>query len=446
MKHLHRKKERSEVKKLLLIEEIISERVISLIRVAIVGWFAALAVIRALAHRRDMLEILLPIGIISFFSLLLMVHSLVAGKRTLRTGHYGDVMKYFHITVDALLIAYAAHVGLGFVREFSTALNTVDLALLYTAFFTAAASAYLFINLFRFHLYAGLYAGILLLGLYAVVPFINPVFKPLFHNPRVLGESLYFMALFTSAFLLDLILSILLAARVRRFLVKTKAQERLARFLPETIDRELLERGQDIPDKGVRCRATILFVDIHGFTTLAEAMGPEETVELLNAYYNDMIQVVFKHEGAVDKLIGDGLMAIFGAPLKSVEPESNAVRAAIDMCRQLESLNAVRKHAAKPPLRIGVGIHTGDVILGSVGGERRMDFTAIGDTVNTASRLEQFSRTAAGRIIVSETTRARLGNEFSVSILGKTTLPGKTQALRVYAVNPWLTPVDVTQV
>ncbi len=445
MWHFNRKKERSEVKKLLLIEEILSERVISLIRMAIVGWFATAAVIRALAHQQAMLEILIPIGVITLLSILLLMHSLVAGKRTLRTGHYGDVMKYFHITVDALLIAYVAHSGIRLVRSFSPALTTVDLALLYTAFFMAVAAVYLFVNLFRFHLYAGLYAGILLLGLFAVVPFINPVFLPLFHDMTLLGESLYFMFFFMSAFLLDIILSVLLAARVRRFLVKNKARERLARFLPETIDRDLLERGQDIPDKGVRCRATILFADIHGFTALAEAMGPEETVKLLNAYYNDIIQVIFRYEGAVDKLMGDGLMAVFGAPLKSLEAEANAVRAAIDIFRKLESLNTLRTHSRQPPLRIGIGIHTGDVILGSIGSQQRMDFTAIGDTVNTASRLEQFSRTAAGRIIVSETTRSRLGNEFSVTLLGKTTLRGKAQALRVYSVNPWLTPVDVTQ-
>jgi class 3 adenylate cyclase len=446
MKHLHRRKERSEVKKLLLIEEILSERVISLIRMTIVAWFAALAVVKALAHRDALWAIILPIGVIALLSIFLLIHSLATGKRSLRTGHYAEVMKYLHITADTALIAYLAHIGIGFVRGFSTSLNTVDLALLYTAFFTAAAAAYLLVNLFRFNIYAGLYAGLLLLGLYAVVPFINPVFKPIFHDPALLGDTLYFMACFSSALLMDIILSVLLAARVRRFLVKTKLQERLARFLPETIDRDLLERGQDIPDQGVRCRATILFADIHGFTTLAEAMGPEKTVELLNAFFNDMIPVIFKYEGAVDKLIGDGLMAIFGAPLKSLEAEANAVRAAIDMCRKLESLNTVRKHAKQTPLRIGIGIHTGDVVLGSVGSERRRDFTAIGDTVNTAGRLEQFSRTAAGRIIISETTRSRLGNEFSVTLLGKTTLRGKTQALRVYTVNPWLTPVDVTQV
>jgi class 3 adenylate cyclase len=445
MKHLHRAKERSEVKKLLLVEEMLAERVISLVRMLLVGGGAALAVIQALARREEMLRLILPAGILVVFSAFLLVHSLIAVKAALRKGQAAEAMKYLHITADAGLIAWLLHMGIPFASRIINPLHPVDLPLLYTACFSAVAAVYLFINLFRFHFYAALYAGVLLLGLYGLIPFLSPDFTPLFRNPALLTGNLGAMIFLLGSFALDIFLSVFLSGRVRRFLVKHKAQERLARFLPATIDRELLERGQDIPDKGVRCRATILFADIHGFASLTEALSPEETVDLLNAYYNDMIEVIFRHEGAVAKITGDGLTAVFGAPLKSLEAEANAVQAAIDMCRKLESRNAVRTHAKKPLLEIGVGIHTGDVVLGSVGSERRMDFTAIGDTVHTAIRLEQFSQPAAARIIVSETTRARLGSGFSIALLGKTTLKGKTQALRVYSVNPWLTPVDLTQ-
>jgi class 3 adenylate cyclase len=445
MNHMLHKRERSEVKKLLLIEECLAERIISIIRMALVGYFAAMAIIRSLAHRQEMLALILPVSILGAAAIFLLVMSLVAGKRALQSGHYGEPMKYIHITVDVALIAYLAHTGLGFIRETSPGLNTVLVALLYTACFMLAAVSYQLVNLFRFHRLSSLYAGALFALIYFVIPFINPFLVPLLRDIRLLSENLMYLGLFASLFLVDTVLALLLAGRVRGFLLKNKVQERLARFLPETIDRELLERGQDIPDKGVRCRATILFADIQGFTALAESLTPEETVDLLNTYFNDMIQVVFKYEGAVDKLIGDGLMAIFGAPLKSLEPEANAVRAAVDMIRKLEGLNALRRHQKKPPLKIGIGVHTGEVVLGSIGSERRMDFTAVGDTVNIASRLENFTRNAGGRIIVSEATRAKLGNEFSVQVLGKVMLKGKTQPLKVFAVNPWLKPVKMDE-
>jgi class 3 adenylate cyclase len=445
MTHFIHKRERSEVKKMLLVEESLAERVISIIRVALFGYFAALAVFRAVAHRERLLELILPVAVIGSACVFLLVMGLIAGKKALRSGRYGEAMKYLHITADVAIIAYIVHIGLEYVRLWSPAFDAPLVALLYTACFAIAAVSYQFVNLFRFHSLASFYAGILFAILYFIVPFLNPLLVPLLRDRSLLGPDVYYLILFGGLFVADLVLALLLASRVRRLLLRNKVQERLARYLPETIDRDLLERGQDIPDRGARRRATILFADIEGFTALADSMTPEETVDLLNSYFNDMIQVVFKYEGAVDKLSGSGLTTVFGAPLSSVEPEANAVRAAIDMIRKLESLNALRKHRRLPPLRIGIGVHTGDVIMGDIGSGRRMDFTAVGETVDTASRLEQYARTAAGRIIVSETTRARLGNEFSVQLLGKATLKGKAQPLKVYAVNPWLTPVSVEE-
>ncbi len=439
------KKERSEVKRLFLAEESLSERIISIVRFLAFGWFGALAVRQAFINRAKTLELILPVAAIGSLCIFLLVFSLIAAKRTLRTGRYPRAMKYLHVTADVAVIAYLAHTGLGFMRGFSPDFDLVSIALIYTACFMFAAASYLFIALFRYHAWAVLYAGILFVIIYAVLPFLNPFLLTLLRDPPLFGEKIQYLILFSGMFLSDVGLALLLAVRFRQFMLKSKSRERLARFLPETIDRELFARGQDIPETGVRCRATVLSAVIEGFSALADAMKPEESVALLNSLLGDMIGAVFAREGAINFMTGDGLKAVFGTPLKTLEPEANAVRAAVEMIRKVESFNTLRRHRGLAPIKLGIGIHTGDVIAGVIGGERRSDFTAVGDTVETASKLEQYTRTAAGRIIVSEAARARLGNEFSIQLLGKATLKGKKQPLKLYAVNPWLSPVSVNE-
>lgn len=445
MSHFITKKERSEVKKLFLVQESLAERVIGIVRFLAFGWFGTLAVMQAFRNRSGLVELILPVAVIGSICIILLIFSLIAAKRSLRTGRYARAMKYLTVTADVAVIAYLAHTGLGFIRGFSPDLDLVLVVLIYTACFMFAASSYLFLALFRFHALAVLYAGVLFVILYAVIPFFNPFLFTLLRDPLLFGKKIQYLILFAGMFAADVGLALLLAVRCRRIILSGNARERLARFLPETVDRELLTRGQDIPEAGARCRATVLSVVVEGFGAQADSMKPEDTVSLLNTVFNEMIEAVFAREGALGPLTGDGLKAVFGTPLKTVEPEANAVRAAIEMLRKVESLNTLRRHRRLPLIKLGVGIHTGDLTVGSIGGERRADFTAVGDTVDTAAKLEQYTRTAAGRIIVSETTRARLGNEFSIQLLGKATLKGKTQALKLYAINPWLTPVKVDE-
>jgi class 3 adenylate cyclase len=488
MKHSRAKKELSQAKRLLLTEEFRSEEVISIIRIIAFSYFTATGIIRTLVHGEDLLTAVLPVSIVSIASIILLVYSFASRKRVLKTGSYSDAAKYFHITIDVAIIAFLNHFIINSVLESWPAPDLFSSLVLYSVFFMLTAGLYLFINVFRFHPFASLYAGILLFVHYFLLFFFIPVFQPILHDPAVYQEKIPILLIFIiiSLFIFEVILSVLVTTRMRRLLVKNIQQDRLMRFLPETIVNDTLRHGGEILEKAEKRVATILFADIRGFTALAETLKPEEVIDFLNTYYNDMIEIIFKYQGAIDKIVGDGLMAIFsepasepsgkqtahrkGKPSRGSEADStsastvffpdgteettsamespsgvsaaaaNAVKAAVDMCRKLESLNELRSFHKQPLISIGIGIHTGEVILGCVGTGRRMDFTAIGDTVNTASRLEQCTKAVSERIIISETTRSRLSPGFPAVALGKVTLRGKTQPLRIFTVKTWVNP------
>ena len=177
-----------------------------------------------------------------------------------------------------------------------------------------------------------------------------------------------------------------------------------------------------------------MFADIRGFTALVESQPPEETIELLNTYYTLMFDAISGHGGVVNQMIGDGLMAIFGAPLPIAEPPLAAVRAALDMIEMIELLNVERSAARKTPLAIGIGIASGEVIAGYTGTQQRATYTCIGDTVNLAARLEAHTKLAARAILVDGDTHTALAGRLRAEALGPVLLKGKAAAVDVYAV------------
>jgi adenylate cyclase len=158
-------------------------------------------------------------------------------------------------------------------------------------------------------------------------------------------------------------------------------------------------------------------------------MKPREAVEVLNEFFARMTNVIFEHDGTLDKYLGDGLMALFGAPFALQNDAEAAVRAAVNMQKSLAELN---KTSGKPPLNIGIGIHTGEAVVGFLGTERRMDYTAIGDTVNVASRLT--SQAGPGQIVISNATHAQLGREISCCPLSAMKLKGRAEPIDVHEV------------
>ena len=207
-----------------------------------------------------------------------------------------------------------------------------------------------------------------------------------------------------------------------------------ARYVSQHVMESILDNGEAPVVAGTRKKVTVLFSDIRGFTTLARAMRPEEVVSLLNEYFERMIDVVFRHHGMLDKLLGDGLMAVFGAPLDDAEQEAHAVRAALAMQDELVVLCDKWEAEGRPRIRVGIGIHTGDAIVGNVGSSQRMEYTAIGDTVNVASRLESATKDLGVDILVSEETHEALGQGFPARRMPPVNVKGIAEPLVTWAV------------
>jgi adenylate cyclase len=210
----------------------------------------------------------------------------------------------------------------------------------------------------------------------------------------------------------DLELISAVAAQTAIAVENARAHERLAReevaranysrFLPEYVVKQMLENPESFKLGGVSQTITILFADIRGFTRISEHANPEKIVSLLNRYFSAMTDIIFAHGGTLDKYLGDGLMALFGAPTATPDDASNALNAAVAMQRRLLGINRELRDEGFAEIGVGMGLHTGEVVVGYIGSERRSEYTAIGDTVNTSSRLE--SNAQGGEILISDAT------------------------------------------
>jgi adenylate cyclase len=178
----------------------------------------------------------------------------------------------------------------------------------------------------------------------------------------------------------------------------------------------------------------VMFSDIRGFTSMVEGESPEEMIELLNSYYALMFDAIGSHGGVVNQMVGDGLMALFGAPRPLDDCAGSAVAAALEMIELIEVFNLERAAIGKAPMRIGIGIATGEVVAGYTGTQTRATYTCIGDTVNLAARLEAHTKVAGQCILIDDATRDALGANVPVQALGPVPLRGKATAVEVFAV------------
>ncbi len=210
-------------------------------------------------------------------------------------------------------------------------------------------------------------------------------------------------------------------------------RNRLERFhSPQVIDM-ILKGGLETLDDMMEPKdvtVTILFADINGFTTLAERMPPREVNLILNDFFSRMTDILFKYDGTLDKYIGDGLMAVFGAPMEKEDDAERGIRAAQEMIQALAAMMAGMPDERKFTIRIG--INTGKVVAGNIGSPKRMDYTVIGDAVNTASRLESIAK--PNQILIGEATYERVQGKFSIRSVGPRKVKGKTVELMVYEV------------
>jgi adenylate cyclase len=228
---------------------------------------------------------------------------------------------------------------------------------------------------------------------------------------------------------------VLLKARIDSSLEKKRLRDQqkalVERFATSAVAQDLQRSGFALGGK--RVQATVMFCDIRGFTALVESQSPEETIELLNTWYTLMFEAISAQGGVVNQIIGDGLMAIFGAPLPLAEPAVAAARAALDMTEMIELLNAERAALGKPALAIGVGLASGDVIAGYTGTQERATYTCVGDTVNLAARLEAQTKSAGRAILMDAATHAALAGRLATESLGEVQLKGKSAPVPTFA-------------
>jgi adenylate cyclase len=215
-------------------------------------------------------------------------------------------------------------------------------------------------------------------------------------------------------------------------------EQRLMTTLCRMVSREVAERvlrDKELRLGGTREEVTILFTDIRDFTTLSERYAAEEIVSLLNEYFGLMIDPILRHEGTLDKFIGDAIMAVFGAPVRHEDDPLRAVRAALDMRRALREFNRRRAAAGKPTIETGIGISTGEAVAGNIGSEQRLEFTVIGDTVNTSSRLEGLTKQHAPyRIIITRPVYEAVRGEVACVPLGAEQVKGKQETLELFGI------------
>ncbi len=240
----------------------------------------------------------------------------------------------------------------------------------------------------------------------------------------------------------DLELLTAIASQTAVSVEMVRAHERLAkeevaranysRFLPEYVVQQILEKPDSITLGGVNQLITVLFADIRGFTRLSEHAEPEKVLQLLNLYFSEMTEIIFSNGGTLDKYIGDGLMALFGAPTTSPEDARNALQTAVEMQKRVESLNEDLKTKGFETIGVGIGLHTGIATVGYVGSERRSEYTAIGDTVNLAARLE--SNAQAGQILLSEATAQESLGLFPLIPHAPLTVKNRMQAVHLFEV------------
>lgn len=216
-------------------------------------------------------------------------------------------------------------------------------------------------------------------------------------------------------------------------------KQRLARSFSGSVSpavlKQILDGGIDAGKGGAKVPVCVLISDIRGFTTLSEHLPAEQVVALLNRYFARMTVIVHCHGGTVDKFIGDGMMAFFGAPNPLASPERAAFDASCEMLVQLDALNAELAAEGKPALAIGIGLHAGPAVIGHIGSADRHEYTAIGDTVNIAARLEGLSKGLAHPLVCSAEVAAKLGYPAELTALGEQALKGRA-ALTVYGFAP----------
>lgn len=265
-----------------------------------------------------------------------------------------------------------------------------------------------------------------------------------FGNPRLVPISAYVAVL---QMLIMVLMGVFAGYVVRKmrglvlkfadnFVRREMAESALSRYVSHQVARKILDSpdGGALMSEGRRTHAAILISDIRGFTPMSESMDPEELVRLLNRYFSRMVDVVFRHDGTLDKFVGDALIVVFNDPFSQPDAEKRALACAAEMQAEIAAFNKGQEAAGKRTLGVGIGVHCGPVVAGNIGSESRMDYTVMGDTVNFASRLQ--GKAPAGAVYVSAAVREKTSGEFGYRDLGPMEFKGCSEPAGVYELLP----------
>ena len=208
----------------------------------------------------------------------------------------------------------------------------------------------------------------------------------------------------------------------------------MRRFMTQDVLDQVLAHEGDMLF-GTGCRASVLFADIRGFTTMSEKLSPREVVDMLNEIFTELFDAVSEQDGVLDKYIGDAVMAVFGAPLSRGDDASNAVRAALRMQEMIAAINARRALRGEPAVRLGVGVATGEVVAGTIGSPKRMDYTVIGDSVNLAARLQDLTKSYGEDVIVDQATATAVAGIATLREVDTVAVRGRVRKETIFAVS-----------
>jgi adenylate cyclase len=218
---------------------------------------------------------------------------------------------------------------------------------------------------------------------------------------------------------------------LRQVCIEQERQQKLGRYFSPEVARQITSAQEGLAIGQTRF-LTVLFTDLRNFTAMSEGLAASKVVPLLNVYFEEMVGVVFKHGGTLDKYLGDGLMIYFGAPIPQADHALCAVKCAQEMLSQLEVLNVRNAASGLPSLQMGAGIHTGEAVVGTMGASHRQDYTAIGATVNLAARLEQLTKDYSADILLSEATARALDGRLALKEVGTATPKGVQEPVKIF--------------
>lgn len=220
-----------------------------------------------------------------------------------------------------------------------------------------------------------------------------------------------------------------LRSRLRLYEEKHLLRDTISRYVSPQMCADILNNPALLQLGGERRQVTVLFADIKGFTALSEKMEPEKVVEVLNTFFTEMVELVFQHQGTLDKFLGDALMVEFGVPVEIPQAEAQAVACALSMHRRLQEM---RGQGLTPIKGMRIGINTGEAIVGNIGSDKRMDFTVVGDVVNVAARLQELTKELEADTLVSEATFKEVEGQFHFEAVPPLVLRGRRETSLVY--------------